>query len=473
MRKKIQTFLYVMFDYLAAMLAMACFFVYRKHHTAGGMSPAMVMGDVLGDWKFYLDIIAIPFCWILFYAVSGSYRKIYRKSRLKELEHTFKQVIIGTVVLFFVIILDDVITDYRDYTRYFFLLFSLQLILTCLFRFLLVTAVNNRIHKGELTFNAILVGGGAEALRYYQMLHQQKQHSGTALVGFVTANGERTDELAALLPCLGTYEDLPQRIRDYKIEEMVVAVGEGTREILGKIFPNLEVSELMIKIFPHTTDYLMGSVNSTAVYHEPVVELQLDFMPVWQKICKRFFDIVGSLICIILCIPLYLFLAFGVKCSSPGPILFRQERVGYRGKPFDIIKFRSMYVDAENAGPQLSSEHDNRITHFGVFMRKTHLDEIPQFFNVLLGEMSMVGPRPERQYYIDQIVEKAPHYRLLQQIKPGLTSWGQVTYGYAENVDQMVERLRYDMVYLENMSMLMDVKILFYTVLAVIKLKGK
>ena len=201
--------------------------------------------------------------------------------------------------------------------------------------------------------------------------------------------------------------------------------------------------------------------------------MQLDFMPVGQKICKRIGDIVISLLCIVLCIPLYIFLAFGVKCSSPGPILFRQERVGYRGRPFHIIKFRSMYVDAEKEGPQLSSEHDSRITHFGVFIRKTHLDEIPQFFNVLKGDMALVGPRPERQFYIDQIVKKAAHYRLLQLIKPGLTSWGQVTYGYAENVDEMIERLRYDMVYLENMSLLMDIKILCYTVLAVIRHKGK
>ena len=228
---------------------------------------------------------------------------------------------------------------------------------------------------------------------------------------------------------MGSHESIPDLIRKFNVEELVVAVGDDTRLILGKIFPNLEPSNLLIKIFPHTSDYLIGAVNSTAVYHEPLIEMQLDFMPIGQKILKRIGDIVISLICIVLCIPLYIFLAFGVKCSSTGPVLFRQERVGYRGKKFNIIKFRSMYVDAEKEGPQLSSEHDSRITHFGVFIRKTHLDEIPQFFNVLKGDMSLVGPRPERQYYIDQIVKKAAHYRLLQLIKPGLTSWGQVTYG--------------------------------------------
>ena len=184
-------------------------------------------------------------------------------------------------------------------------------------------------------------------------------------------------------------------------------------------------------------------------------------------------DIVLSFIFIVLFSPLYLILCIGVKRSSPGPILFRQERIGYKGKPFHIVKFRSMYVDAEKDGPQLSSENDNRITKFGRFMRRTHFDELPQFFNVLKGDMSLVGPRPERQYYIDKITQVAPHYRLLLLTKPGLTSWGQVAYGYAENVEQMLERLRFDLVYIENMSLLIDIKILLYTVIAVLKLKGK
>lgn len=474
MNIKRHTLYFIIADFLSGCIAFAIFFVYRKYHMDGDVGFCAVMEDVCNDWKFYVDITVIPLCWIVCYAFGNSYRKIYRKSRLKELDTTFKEVLLGTLVLFFAIILDDEIFNYRDYLHYFLLLFALQFGLTYLFRFVIVAVTNNRIHSGKLKFNTILVGGGKEALRYYHALQQQSLSSGTALVGFVTTNGEDTTELSALIPNLGNYQQLPELIKTYGVQEMVVAVGEETRVILGKIFPNVDsTSSLLVKIFPHMNDYVIGAVNSTAVYHEPLIELQLDFMPLWQKFCKRLADIIISLVCMILCLPLYLFLAFGVRCSSPGPILFRQERVGYRGKPFHIIKFRSMYVDAESDGPQLSSEHDSRITHFGVFIRKTHLDEIPQFFNVLRGEMSLVGPRPERQYYIDQIVKKAPHYRLVQLIKPGLTSWGQVTYGYAENVDQMVERLRYDMVYLENMSLLLDCKILIYTALAVIKHKGK
>jgi len=219
-------------------------------------------------------------------------------------------------------------------------------------------------------------------------------------------------------------------------------------------------------------DILLGSVRTSSIY-SPLIEISTDLMPAWQMVLKRAMDIVVSLIAIIVLSPVFLFTAIGVKLSSPGPILYSQPRVGLRGKTFKMVKFRSMYQDAESNGPQLSSKNDPRVTPFGRIMRQYRLDEIPQFFTVLKGDMSIVGPRPERSYYIEQIIQKMPHYKLLLKVKPGITSWGQVKFGYAENLDQMTERAKFDLIYLDNMSIAMDIKILVYTIMIVLQGRGK
>ncbi|MDE6553782.1 MAG: sugar transferase [Muribaculaceae bacterium] len=428
-------------------------------------------GDTIGflfQSKLCVEQATVPIVLVALYWLSGFYNHPFGKSRFNELLNTAIVSAVSTILIHLAFLTNDQMSDISSNLLQIFLIFFIFFILTLSGRLLVINYQIRHFKSRDWKYSAVIVGNSVKAHALAAKMKESKAVISYSIKGFFKIPEE--DDSGHPAFDLDALEDF---CAENNIDQIILAPQKSDEEHVLNLLYRLFPIGKPIKLSPDMLNFMTASIKLEDIHGYPLVDLTYSSMSESEKNLKRTFDVIASALTLVVLSPLFLFLAVKVKLDSKGPVFYRQERIGLKERPFQIIKFRTMRTDAEDEGPRLSSDDDPRVTKSGRMMRKYRLDELPQFWNVLKGEMSIVGPRPERRFYINQIIKKAPFYTLLYQTRPGITSWGMVQYGYASHVDEMVERSKYDLLYISNMSILVDLKIMLYTVLTILEGKGK
>ncbi len=464
--KKLLITKYVIFDILAALVVWVLFMIFRRVVNDGQLFSNITV--FVPNFNYYTNLVLFPVLCVAIHYLSGYYVNPIKESKITEFFTTFLSSAIISVIIFFGLLLDDVVVSYQNYYYSLLVLFVLMFTITFVFRMAQSSNIRNHFKTKKWTINTLIIGTGDNAKRIAEEIENTSHFN--SVKGFIKADAQEKDVDSEQI--VGSLFDVGKVIETMNVKEVIVALDDASEQRIFNIINKLFQYNVEIQFTPRLYEILTGRVRIQKFGLNPLVSITKPTMTDWELCVKRTIDILISFVSLVLLSPLMIYFFIVIRLDSQGSAFFRQERIGLHGKSFEMLKFRTMYNNAEKGMPKLSSSGDDRITKVGRMMRKYRLDEIPQFINIIRGDMSIVGPRPERKYYIDQIIQRAPYYCLLYQIRPGLTSWGPIRIGYSDTVEKMIERLNYDIVYMENMNLMTDMKIILYTLEIIFGGKG-
>jgi exopolysaccharide biosynthesis polyprenyl glycosylphosphotransferase len=401
------------------------------------------------------------------------YRTWFASSRFDEISTLFKATFFGIFLLFFLIFVDDYMHNVATATRILiFIYWGLFLVFVGSGRIIIRSVQRNLLIKGIGRRYGLVIGFNDKGKEVLDSISNAPA-LGIDIEAFVAVKNENIGSEYNGIKVEGTTEQLVEIIEKYSAKEIIIALEKEDHDVLVDVISKTEGKNLSLKIVPDLYEILSGQARTSQIYGMPLIDIMPELMPEWEKKLKRLMDIIVSLLILLLSVPITILTSIAIKIDSKGPIFFKQERLGQNGKPFKVFKFRSMINDAEKlTGPVWSQKNDPRVTRMGRFVRRARIDEIPQMFNVLKGEMSLVGPRPERAFFVEKLSQEIPYYKRRLKVRPGVTGWAQIKHKYDETIEDVKIKLRYDLFYIENMSIRMDFKILLRTVFVVLFGKG-
>ena len=416
---------------------------------------------------FIIPSLAIYSYWAVIFTFAGLYQHWFVRSRFDEFASVLKTISFGCFILFFLIFLDDAISDSRAISRFLILIYwGLMVFSVSSGRILIRSLQMTMLQKGIGLRNSIIVGTGKRGRELENLLSKFPQ-LGYKFTGFISIQN-----ISGKPEILGNILTLKQTVTKFKISEVLIALEEYEKDKLFDIIRYCQETDVNLKIMPDTYEIVSGLAKTNQLYGVPFIEVMPEIMPYGSKLFKRVLDIFISGMLLMLLSPVLFLIVILIKLTTKGPIFYKQVRVGRNSKQFNMYKFRSMVMDAEEYGPEWAGENDPRITGIGKLIRKIYLDEIPQLINVLKNEMSIVGPRPERPFFVEKLSREIPYYYKRLSVKPGITGWAQIKHKYDSSLDDVKEKLKFDFYYIENMSLKLDFKIMVNTFLVIIFMKG-